>query len=149
MAFIIFFLFCLKKFEKVEKTGIISSKFSLQCTPSVILRVKYYGPQTLPTGYTWGRMEPTHENFQKVKLGEVLRPFLKRSLCKPGLVMMSLISSSHQAKLSPSPSLPLLLLRSKTNFVKCRSQLKNLLWRRYQWDHLQLQFGLAVDDTLK
>ena len=113
------------------------------------LRVKYYGSQTLPTGYTWGRMEPTHENFQKVKLGEVLRPFLKRSLCKPGLVMMSLISSSHQAKLSPSPSLPLLLLRSKTNIVKCRSQLKNLLWRRYQWDHLQLQFGLAVDDTLK
>ena len=40
MAFIIFFLFCLKKFEKVEKTGIISSKFSLQCTPSVILGMK-------------------------------------------------------------------------------------------------------------
>ena len=37
MAFIIFFLLCLKKFEKVEKTGIISSKFSLPCTPSVIL----------------------------------------------------------------------------------------------------------------
>ena len=31
-----FFLF-LKKFEKVEKTGIISTKFSLRCTPSVIL----------------------------------------------------------------------------------------------------------------
>ena len=37
MAFIIFFLFCLKKFEKVEKTGIISTKFSFRCTPSVIL----------------------------------------------------------------------------------------------------------------
>ena len=37
MAFIIFFLFCLKKFEKVEKTGIIPTKFSLRCTPSVIL----------------------------------------------------------------------------------------------------------------
>ena len=37
MTFIIFFLFCLKTFEKVEKTGIISSKFSLRCTPSVIL----------------------------------------------------------------------------------------------------------------
>ena len=36
MAFIIFFFF-LKKFEKVEKTGIISTKFSLRCTPSVIL----------------------------------------------------------------------------------------------------------------
>ena len=30
-----FFFFIL--FEKVEKTGIISSKFSLRCTPSVIL----------------------------------------------------------------------------------------------------------------
>ena len=29
--------FFLKKFEKVEKTGIISTKFSLRCTPSVIL----------------------------------------------------------------------------------------------------------------
>ena len=36
MAFIIFFLF-LKNVEKVEKTGIISTKFSLRCTPSVIL----------------------------------------------------------------------------------------------------------------
>ena len=27
----------MKKFEKVEKTGIISTKFSLPCTPSVIL----------------------------------------------------------------------------------------------------------------
>ena len=27
----------MKKFEKVEKTGIISTKFSLRCTPSVIL----------------------------------------------------------------------------------------------------------------
>ena len=31
----IFFFF--KKFEKVEKTGIISTKFSLRCTPSLIL----------------------------------------------------------------------------------------------------------------
>ena len=38
MTFIIFFFF-LKKFEKVEKTGIISTKFSLWCTPSVILGV--------------------------------------------------------------------------------------------------------------
>ena len=30
----------LKKFEKVEKTGIISTKFSLRCTPSVILGVR-------------------------------------------------------------------------------------------------------------
>ena len=37
MTFIIFFSFFLKKFEKVEKTGIISTKFSLRCTPSVIL----------------------------------------------------------------------------------------------------------------
>ena len=37
MAFIIFFFFFLKKFEKVEKTEIISTKFSLRCTPSVIL----------------------------------------------------------------------------------------------------------------
>ena len=35
MAFLTFFF--LKKFEKVEKTGIISTKFSLRCTPSVIL----------------------------------------------------------------------------------------------------------------
>ena len=38
MAFIIFFF--LKKFQKVEKTGIISTKFSLRCTPSVILGFK-------------------------------------------------------------------------------------------------------------
>ena len=36
MAFTTFF-FLLKKFEKVEKTGIISTKCSLRCTPSVIL----------------------------------------------------------------------------------------------------------------
>ena len=36
MAFI-YYIFFLKKFEKVEKTGIISTKFSLRCTPSVIL----------------------------------------------------------------------------------------------------------------
>ena len=30
----------MKKFKKVEKTGIISSKFSLRCTPSVILGPK-------------------------------------------------------------------------------------------------------------
>ena len=35
MAFIIFSF--LKKFEKIEKTGIISTKLSLRCTPSVIL----------------------------------------------------------------------------------------------------------------
>ena len=40
MAFIKIFLFFLKKFEKVEKTGIISTKFSLRCTPSVILGSK-------------------------------------------------------------------------------------------------------------
>ena len=37
MAFIKNFIFLLKKFEKVEKTGIIFTKFSLRCTPSVIL----------------------------------------------------------------------------------------------------------------
>ena len=31
------FFFFLKKFEKVGKSGIISAKFSLRCTPSVIL----------------------------------------------------------------------------------------------------------------
>ena len=36
MAFIIY-IFFLKKFEKVEKTGIIFTKVSLRCTPSVIL----------------------------------------------------------------------------------------------------------------
>ena len=36
MNFKIFFFF-LKKFEKDEKTGIICSKVSLWCTPSVIL----------------------------------------------------------------------------------------------------------------
>ena len=40
MAFIIFFFSFLKKFEKVEKTGIISTKFSLRCTPSVILGIQ-------------------------------------------------------------------------------------------------------------
>ena len=31
----------MKKFEKVEKTGIISTKFSLRCTPSVILGIQF------------------------------------------------------------------------------------------------------------
>ena len=31
------YMYKMKKFEKVEKTGIISTKFSLRCTPSVIL----------------------------------------------------------------------------------------------------------------
>ena len=31
----------MKKFEKVEKTGVISTKFSLRCTPSVILGGKW------------------------------------------------------------------------------------------------------------
>ena len=40
MAFLfLFFYSFLKKFEKVEKTGIISTKFSLRCTPSVKLGV--------------------------------------------------------------------------------------------------------------
>ena len=38
----------MKKFEKVEKTGIISTKFSLRCTPSVILgfhvKISNFGP---------------------------------------------------------------------------------------------------------
>ena len=34
------FIFFLKKFEKVEKTGIISTKFSLRFTPSVILGIQ-------------------------------------------------------------------------------------------------------------
>ena len=37
MAFINFFFLLLKIFEKVEKTGIISTKFSFRCTLSVIL----------------------------------------------------------------------------------------------------------------
>ena len=37
MTFIIFFSFFLKKFEKVEKTGIIFTKFSFRCTPSFLL----------------------------------------------------------------------------------------------------------------
>ena len=37
MAFIKFFFLLLKIFEKVEKTGTISTKFSFRCTPSVIL----------------------------------------------------------------------------------------------------------------
>ena len=32
-----FFVFFLKKLKKVEKTGITSTKFSLRCTPSIIL----------------------------------------------------------------------------------------------------------------
>ena len=39
MAFIYFFF---NKFEKVEKTGIIATKFSLRCTPFVILGYQYF-----------------------------------------------------------------------------------------------------------
>ena len=48
MTFIFFFFF-LKKFEKVEKTGIISTKFLVRCTPSVILGMytSIYGVHTL------------------------------------------------------------------------------------------------------
>ena len=41
MAFIKIFFLLLKIFEKVEKTGIISTKFSFWCTPSVILGSQY------------------------------------------------------------------------------------------------------------
>jgi hypothetical protein len=44
MAFIIFFFFFLK-FEKVEKTGIIATKFSLRYTPYVILGFKFLKKQ--------------------------------------------------------------------------------------------------------
>ena len=37
MACLYIYIFFFKNFEKVEKTGIISTKFSLRCTPSVIL----------------------------------------------------------------------------------------------------------------
>jgi len=37
MAFIIFYFFFLKKFEKVEKTGFFRAKFLLHCTLSFIL----------------------------------------------------------------------------------------------------------------
>ena len=40
MAFIVFFIFIYFFFEKVDKTGIIATKFSVQCTPSVILRLE-------------------------------------------------------------------------------------------------------------
>ena len=37
IKWLLYFFFFLKKFEKVEKTGIISTKFSVRCTPSVML----------------------------------------------------------------------------------------------------------------
>ena len=40
MAFIIFYFFFLKKFEKVEKTGFFRAKFLLHCTLSFILGFK-------------------------------------------------------------------------------------------------------------
>ena len=45
MAFIFIFFSFLKKFEKVEKTGIISVKFSLRCTPFVILGCSLFWPK--------------------------------------------------------------------------------------------------------
>ena len=39
MAFMKKFFLLLKIFEKVEKAGIISTKFSFRCTPSVILGI--------------------------------------------------------------------------------------------------------------
>ena len=45
MAFIKFFFLLLKIFEKVEKTGIISTKFSFRCTSSVILGLPLYVTQ--------------------------------------------------------------------------------------------------------
>ena len=45
MAFIKKMFLLLKIFEKVEKTGIISTKFSFRCTPSVILGVQWYSLQ--------------------------------------------------------------------------------------------------------
>ena len=52
MAFIIFFLKSLKKFEKVEKTGIISTNFLLRCTPSLILGVNIKKVHVRPVIYT-------------------------------------------------------------------------------------------------
>ena len=37
IKWLLYIFFLLKKFEKVEKTGIIATKDSLRCTPSVIL----------------------------------------------------------------------------------------------------------------
>ena len=37
IKWLLYFFFFFLKFEKVEKTEIISTKFSLRCTPSVIL----------------------------------------------------------------------------------------------------------------
>ena len=37
LLYFFFFFFFLKKFEKVEKAGIISTKFLLRCTPPVML----------------------------------------------------------------------------------------------------------------
>ena len=44
MAFIKKKFLLLKIFEKVEKTGIISTKFSFRCTPSVILGLSLSQP---------------------------------------------------------------------------------------------------------
>ena len=49
------YIFLIKKFEKVEKTGIISTKFSLQCTPSVILGLSEYVINKLVLNLVWSK----------------------------------------------------------------------------------------------
>ena len=68
MAFIIFFF--LKKFEKIEKTGIISTKLSLRCTPSVIL------------GGRWSYRSNQNQKFWRSYLSESLLDFEASALKK-------------------------------------------------------------------
>ena len=68
MAFIKFFIFLLKKFEKVEKTGIISTKFSLRCTPSVILGVDYFFDGRTPFNLIFLSLEMD----ERLEIGKVL-----------------------------------------------------------------------------
>ena len=71
MAFIIFFFF-FKKFEKVEKTGIIDTKVSLRCTPSVILGMlclQLCNSKALHTSHTYIKKHCTHAHCTFYQIG--------------------------------------------------------------------------------
>ena len=67
MAFIIYFF--LKKFEKIEKTGIISTKLSLRCTPSVILGIHQFRG-VVPHG-AWGAMACGTPRFWQILVNPI------------------------------------------------------------------------------
>ena len=90
--------FFLKKFEKVEKTGTISTKFSLRCTPSVILGTNLYFIMFLSTslityGLCFWQFGPrTSEHWFFIEINPILGNDMLEIFCK---VVCSITGVQH------------------------------------------------------